>query len=103
MTNWVRFVILMHDCDPVGDVLAIELCTPIQIVVQCSCRVDRMCPFPKTGCNGQRVDSLLLPPEAFIAAPVQLAVVKPANRHGEPVADLPSHGPLLGEFEVMGV
>ncbi len=103
MQNWLRFVILTWHSISVG-VLAIELCWPTHIGGQfCSCRVDRMCDLPKACCNGQRIDSLLVPPEAFIAAPVKLAMMKPANRNGEPVADLPAHGPLLGKFEVMRI
>ncbi len=68
-----------------------------------SCRVDSMCLLPKGCGNRHGIKVQLLPPEALIAAPVEFAVVKPANRNGEPVADLPSHGPLLGKFEMMGI
>jgi hypothetical protein len=67
------------------------------------CGIDGMRPAPKTCCNGERIDPLVLPPSAFIAASVEVSVVQPANGHGEPVADLAPHRPLLGKFEVMGV
>jgi hypothetical protein len=36
-------------------------------------RLDRMRPLPKGCRNGKGIDSLLVPPGAFIAAPMQLA------------------------------
>jgi len=44
-----------------------------------------------------------LPPGAFVAAPMQLAMVQPANRNGELVADFPPHRSLLGKFDVVGI
>ena len=49
------------------------------------------------------IDPLALPPGALIAAPVQFAMVQPADRHGEPVADLAPHRALLGEPDVVGI
>ena len=46
---------------------------------------------------------MILPPAAFVAAPVQLAMVQPADRHGEPVADLASHRALLCELDVVRI
>ena len=62
-----------------------------------------MRPRPKGRRNGERIDSLLVPPGVFIAAPMEFAMMEPANRNGELVADLPPHRALLGKFDVMGV
>src|SRR6516162_5492048 len=62
-----------------------------------------MRPLPKGCSNGERIDSLLVPPGAFIAAPVELAMVQPANWNAELVANLASHRALLGKLEVMGI
>ena len=62
-----------------------------------------MRPLPKACRNGKRIDPLVLPPGALIAAPVQLTMVQPANGHGELVADLASHRPLLRKLDVVGI
>ena len=62
-----------------------------------------MRPCPEGCCNGKGIDSLLVPPGAFIAAPMQFAMMEPANRNGELVADLPPQRSLLGKLEVMGI
>src|SRR6516225_630190 len=62
-----------------------------------------MRPRPKGCCNGEGINCLRPPPGAFVAAPMELAVVQPANRNGELVAGLPPHCSLLGKFDVMGV
>jgi hypothetical protein len=58
---------------------------------------------PKGCRSGQGVDPLVLPPDALVASTVQFAMVQSANRHGEPVADLARHRPLLGKFDVVGI
>ena len=62
-----------------------------------------MGPTPEVSGNDQGIDPLALPPGALIAAPVQLAMVQPADRDSEAIADLPPHRPLLGKPEVVGV
>ena len=62
-----------------------------------------MGPTPEVSGNHEGIDPLALPPGVFIAAPVQLAMVQPADRDGEAVADLAPHRPLLGKPEVVGV
>ena len=42
----------------------------------------------------------MLAPRALVATTVQLAMVQPADRQGELVADLASHRPLLCELDV---
>jgi hypothetical protein len=91
MQNWVRFVILMRDSDTsaAGEGLAIALRRPIHVVSQTrGSLVDSMGPLPETCRNRQRIDCLLFPPDPFIAAPVEFAVVKLTNRNGKPVAGL---------------
>ena len=51
----------------------------------------------------ERSESPSLPPDALVAATMQVAMMQPANRNGEPVADLASHRPLLRELEVVGI
>src|SRR6516165_1074187 len=58
---------------------------------------------PKLRRNGQRIDPVAFPPGALVAAPVELAMVQPADRNGEAVAHFPPHRPLLGELDVMGI
>src|SRR5262249_2914938 len=70
--------------------------------VACS-SLDGMRPVPKVGGNHEGIDTLALPPAALIATPVQLAMVQPADRHGEAVADLASHRARLHKLEVMGI
>src|SRR6516225_3198838 len=62
-----------------------------------------MLPAPEVSGTHKRIDPLALPPGALIAAPVQLAMVQPADRDGEAVADLAPHRPLLRKLEVVGV
>src|SRR6516225_1934571 len=62
-----------------------------------------MRPAPEGCRHGERIDSLFSPPGTLIAGPVELTVVQPANRDGEPITDFPSHRSLLRELEVVGV
>ena len=61
----------------------------------------RLC--PKGNGHSQRLDTLLLPPGTFVAAPMEFAVMQPAKGDGEPIADLAPHRPLLGELDVMRI
>jgi len=58
---------------------------------------------PQARGNDQRIDSLFLPPGALVAPPVKFAMVQPADRNGEAVADLPPHRALLGKLDVVGI
>jgi hypothetical protein len=58
---------------------------------------------PKVCGHSERVDPLRAPPSAFVAAPVKLTMVQPADRDGELVADLSTHRALLCKFDVMGI
>ncbi len=51
----------------------------------------------------QRLDVAFLPPGEFVPGLVQLAVMPPAERHGELVADLETNGSRLGKAQVMRV
>ncbi len=44
-----------------------------------------------------------LPPGGLITVPVQLAMMGPAHRNGELIADLASQGPRLGKAQMVGV
>jgi hypothetical protein len=57
------------------------------------------CP-PKRGRNLQRVDPVLPPAAALVAA---VAVMNPADRNSEPVTHVAPHGMRLRDFDVMGV
>src|SRR5262249_45902297 len=50
-----------------------------------------------------RIKLLLLPPRSFVAAPVKLAMMQPAQRHGELVAHLSSHRLPVGKLDVVGI
>ena len=65
--------------------------------------IEGMRRLPKGGRNPEGIYSVCPPPGAFVAAPMQLAMVQPANRNRELVADLAPHRPLLREFEVVGI
>jgi hypothetical protein len=87
-----------------GPMLSVEVCG----LTHAACELNRgwiesMRPFPKGCCNGQGIDSLLPPPGAFVAAPMELAMMQPADGNGELVADLPPQRSLLGKLDVMGV
>jgi hypothetical protein len=58
---------------------------------------------PKGCCNGEGVNPLVPPPDAFVAATVRVAMVQSANGNGELVADLAPHRPLLCELDVVGI
>jgi hypothetical protein len=58
---------------------------------------------PKRGGGAQRIEIELSPPDPFVAAPVQLAVMGPAERHCEFVADLASQDASLRELEMVGI
>ena len=58
---------------------------------------------PQARGNDQGIDSLFLPPGALIPAPMKLAMVQPADRDGEAVADPPAHRPVLGKLDVVGI
>jgi hypothetical protein len=46
---------------------------------------------------------LFLPPGPFIAAPMEIAMMKATDGYGEAVADLAAHCLLFGKFDVMRV
>ena len=62
-----------------------------------------MCFCPKGCRNGKRINSLVLPPEPFVAAPVQLAMMEPAQRNSEPVTDLAPESSELCKLDMVSV
>ena len=51
----------------------------------------------------QRVDLDPLPPCSFVTRPVQFAVVDPAKRDGELVANFAAERPRLGKTQMVGI
>ena len=49
------------------------------------------------------MDVQLLPPYAFVTAPMQVSMVRPTKRHGEFVADLAPERAPLGKFEMVRI
>ena len=87
-----------------GPMFSVELCGLTDVACELSRGwIESMRPFPKACCNGEGIDTLLTPPGAFVAAPMEFAMMQPANWNGELVTDLPPHRPLLGESYVVGV
>src|SRR5271154_2047107 len=56
----------------------------------------------RAGGNG-RIDASFFPPCGFIATEMSLAVVTPAQWHGEFVADLARQRTVLREAQMMGI
>src|SRR5579872_3101700 len=99
--NWLRFVILLpadaarsREGPSVGFSLAVD-----GYIIQ----RHRMGFLPETCGDPQGIDPLALPPPALVAAPMQLAVMKPAQRNREAVADFSPHRALFCKFEVVGI
>jgi hypothetical protein len=63
--------------------------------------VPRLLPEPPG--DGERVQPHVVPPGAFVADIVQLAVVRAAERHGELVANLGAERLRLSEADVMRI
>jgi hypothetical protein len=51
----------------------------------------------------QRIELDLLPPYAFVAAPMEFTMVSPAEWHGELIADFAPERPALRELKMMRV
>src|SRR5262249_35490452 len=66
-------------------------------------RPKRMCLHPQGRSGSERIKTKLAPPCGFIGAAVSLAMVDPAERNRELVADLAPQRRMLGKTEVMGV
>ena len=58
---------------------------------------------PQGSCSNDRLNGHLPPPDGFVAIAVQLAMMAPAQRYRELVADLAPERPALGKAEMMGV
>jgi hypothetical protein len=99
-SNWVRFVILTAGRGLARSELG-TIHDPIELV-----RADRgdpnfMCFLPERGSD--RLDPVLAPPCAFIAAPVKIAVMRPAQWDCELVTDPLSESPRLRKAQMMRV
>src|SRR5665213_1386742 len=58
---------------------------------------------PKLRCHGERIDPQVMPPGAFIAGVVKLAMMGTAERTSKLVADLAAKRFWLGEADVVRV
>jgi hypothetical protein len=58
---------------------------------------------PKGARGAGGIEPKLLPPRRFIPVTVNFAMVSPAQRHREFVADLAAKSLILGKTQVMGV
>src|SRR5579863_4387532 len=66
-------------------------------------RRHRMGFLPESCGDPQGIDPLALPPRVLVAASMQLAVMKPAQRNREAIADFPPHRALFCKLEVVGI
>src|SRR6185369_17025460 len=93
--NWLRFVISRQ---PRGATSAIKILS-VEVSVASSRptrlarnvfgeRAGRMGPSPKGRGNREGINPLAFPPGPLVAAPMQLAMVTPADGDGEAIADL---------------
>jgi hypothetical protein len=62
-----------------------------------------MCFKPKRASGGGRIDGGLLPPCSFITSSMNLAVMAPAQRNGELIADLAPECAVLCKTKMMGI
>ena len=58
---------------------------------------------PQGSGSGQWIDSRSAPPRSFVAVAMKLAMMPPAQRDGELIADLTSERASLGEAKVVGI
>ena len=58
---------------------------------------------PQSRCDGERIETELVPPFRFIATAVDLPMVSTAERHRELIAHLAAERPGLGESKMMGI
>ena len=65
--------------------------------------LDSPCRHPEHPRCGDGINSPPLPPGDFVAEAMVVLMVRPAQRHGEFVADLAPHCALLGEPQMMGI
>ena len=60
-------------------------------------------PSPECEGDGKRIDFECIPPDPFIADPMQFAVVQTTEWNSKFVTDLAPHRPRLGKPKVMGI
>ena len=58
---------------------------------------------PEYACRGRWVDALAVPPYGLVAGAVQLAMMSPAQRHGELVTNLLSHRTALSKAQMVRI
>ena len=58
---------------------------------------------PQSAGDSGRINGSILPPCGFVARAMGLAMMAPAQRHGELVTDLAAERAVLGEAQMVGV
>src|SRR4029077_9757733 len=73
--------------------------------LQCrsDCARQRMRLQPKDASRGGRINASLVPPRAFIATAMQLAVMSPTQRYRKLIADLTAKRQRLGKAQVVSI
>jgi hypothetical protein len=84
-------------------IASVDVGWPIDVVCKTCRGCCRMSLCPQAGGNDQGIDSLFLPPDAFVAAPMELPVVEPADGDGEAIANFAPYRPLLRKLDVVGI
>ena len=100
--NWLRFAI-SGGVGPLSNRGCIRARSPPVGIQGFSNRPKRVCFGPKHPGGAYGVDAGVFPPCTFITAAMHLAVVSPAQRHGELVADLAPKCLRLRKPQMMGV
>ena len=62
-----------------------------------------MCFKPQCACGAGGIKAKLTPPRRFVTVTMNFAMVSPAQRDRELVADFTAERPVLGKAQVMGV
>lgn len=92
----------MVDGERIDCMLSVEFASPVDIAWVLPIASSHMRRLPKACRDYKRIDTAVLPPAAFISAPVQITMMQPAHGNGEPVANFASHRRLFRELDVMG-
>jgi hypothetical protein len=85
-SNWFRFVILTAGRGVIRSEQGTIHC-PIKLVRAARAHPNFMCFLPECSSDAERLDRVAVPPSAFLAVPMQFAVMESTNGHREFVAD----------------
>jgi hypothetical protein len=73
------------------------------MAISCAAAWERMCCQPKHTCCDRRINARLVPPGYFVTTAVDLAMMTPAQRHGELIAYLPPERTVLSEAQMVRI